>query len=146
MSATAMMGKYGFFTADYEYVDYNSIRYRFANEFKDVQNARNQVIRNTYQAASNFRVGIEGRLENFFVRGGFGYYGNPYKNASEKASRTDLSLGIGLRSDRRFLDVAFIHSQTEQSEIAYSVPYVQAPVATLSGRMNTIAVTLGVKF
>ena len=41
LSATVLMGQYGFITADYEYVDYHSMRYRFSNDFKDEQTVRN---------------------------------------------------------------------------------------------------------
>lgn len=145
ISATALMGQYGFITADYEYVDYHSMRYRFSNEYKDDQNARNEVIKSTFQAASNFRIGIEGHMDQFFARAGFGYYGNPYKNGGSNASRKDFSIGIGFRTDRFFTDVAFVHMQYDQNEVPYVLPYVVAPTATLNNKMNAIALTLGWK-
>ncbi len=145
ISATAMMGQYGFISADYEYVDYGSVRYGFTNEFRDEQSARNAVLKNTFQAASNFRIGIEGRLDNFFARGGFGYYGNPYKDNMYKNNRMDFSLGFGIRNERAFIDIAYVLSRMEQTEVPYTVPYVMAPVAILNNRLNTIALTLGFK-
>jgi len=152
VSATVMMGKNGFISADYEYVGYNAMRYRFANEYKDEQTARNTVLKNTFQAASNVRVGIEGRMDNLFARGGFGYYGNPYQNSANKMQRMDLSLGLGIRGEHAFLDLAYMYSQLEQTEIPYSIPAsamypagLVAPTARLKSGMNTIALTLGLK-
>ncbi|HRO43602.1 MAG TPA: hypothetical protein PL009_12265, partial [Flavipsychrobacter sp.] len=122
ISATVLLGQNGFISADYEYVGYNTIRYRFGNEYKDEQSARNTVLRNTFQAASNLRLGIEARMDNLFARGGFGYYGNPYKGNTNKMHRMDLSLGLGIRSERAFLDLGFVHSQLQQTEVPYSIP------------------------
>ena len=145
VSATAMMGQFGFITADYEFVDYNSMRFRFSNEFREYQTVRNTALKQTFKAASNFRVGIEGRMDQFFARGGFGYYGSPYENSTSNSNRMDFSLGLGLRGDRFFADLAFVHSQFEELEVPYTVPYVTAPVAELDNRMNTIALTIGWK-
>ncbi|MBS1588327.1 MAG: hypothetical protein JST52_01810 [Bacteroidetes bacterium] len=152
ISATGMMGKYGFITADYEYVDYSSMHYSFANDYKTEQTVRNNAIKSTFQAASNFRIGIEGRLDAFAVRAGFGYYGNPYKNGNNEAMRKDFSLGLGFRGSRFFTDVAFVHSLYNQTEIPYSIPAsalypsgLIAPTATLNNSMNTIALTIGWK-
>jgi len=145
VSATALFGQYGFITADYEYVDYHSMRYRFATDYKDEQVARNEVIKSTFQAASNFRVGIEGRMDKLFARAGFGYYGNPYKNGGSDANRKDFSLGVGFRSDRFFTDIAFVHTAYDQTEVPYALPYVVAPTASLQNKMNSIALTIGWK-
>src|SRR5690606_41160779 len=88
VSATAFLGPYGFITADYEYVDYPSMRYRFSYDPYGVETVRNRIIKNTYQSASNFRIGIEGRMDNLFARAGFGYYGSPYKANSLNTNRT----------------------------------------------------------
>jgi len=152
ISGTAMLGQYGFISADYEYVDYKSVRYRFSNEFRDEQTVRNSILKNTFQGASNIRIGIEGRMDNFFARGGFGYYGNPYQSSASKHNRMDFSLGLGLRNERAFIDLAFVHSRLEQTEIPYSIPAstfypagLVAPTAKLDHKMNTIALTLGIK-
>lgn len=145
LSATVMMGKHGFITADYEYVDYNTVRYSFANEYRNEQNARNAVLRDAFRAASNVRVGIEGRMDKLFARAGFGLYGSPFNDNARKGSRQDFSLGFGIRGDRSFLDLGYVHSRIDQTEIPYELPYVVAPTARLKNKMNVIALTLGFK-
>ncbi len=145
LSATVMMGKYGFITADYEYVDYNTVRFRFANDYKTEENLRNDILRSTFKAASNVRVGIEGRLDQFFMRGGFGYYGSPYKSSTSDANRLDISAGLGFRTEHVFADIAYVHSTLQQMETPYTLPYVQSPTATLDNKLNNIVLTLGLK-
>jgi hypothetical protein len=142
-----MMGQYGFITADYEYVDYGSVRYRFSNEFKEEQNLRNDILKSMFQAASNFRIGIEGRMQNLFVRGGFGYYGNPYKDSNNDMKQMTGSLGIGFRTERFFTDLAYVHAWYDNNETPYTLPYsnVVTPTAQLENKLNTIALTIGWK-
>lgn len=146
LSASVLMGKYGFITADYEYVDYASIRYNFNSQYKNEESIRNSTIKNTYQAASNIRVGVEARMNTFFLRGGFGYFGSPYKNSISNTNRLDFSGGIGFRGNKFFADIAFVHSVYDQYVTPYTLPApVTTPMAKLVNQMNTIAFTLGVK-
>ncbi len=154
LSATAMMGKMGFVSVDYEYVDYRSARYRFrtddiawASNYRELESRINQSIRNAYQAASNIRAGAEVRLDQIMLRAGVGYYGSPYKGFSG-GDRLDFSAGLGFRFDQVFLDLGFRHSQFQNKEQPYVLPYegVMTPVATLKNNFNNVAVTLGFKF
>lgn len=146
LSATGMLGRYGFITADYEYVDYRSARLGFSSEYTDEESVRNADIRRLYRTASNLRVGIEGKLQNFFIRGGFGFYGSPFQNNTNGMNRVNISGGIGYRTDRMFADIGFMHTRLDEKETAYSLPapYL-SPVATLENRFNNIAFTIGFK-
>lgn len=151
LSAAALFGKYGFITADYEYVNYAGAKYKYDSYYKIEENAINRNIKSTYTGASNFRLGIEGRYDNFMGRIGAGYYGSPYKDASLKGERLDLSVGAGLRFDAWYADVALVHSIYETQENPYVVDYgspipLIAPIATTSNNFNTVALTVGFKF
>ena len=146
LSATGMLGKHGFITADYEYVDYKSARLGFSSEYTDEESIRNADIRRLYQAASNFRVGIEGKLQNFFIRGGFGYYGSPFQNSTSSMNHINISGGIGFRTPHTFIDLGFMHTRFEELQNAYTLPapYL-SPVANLQNSWNNIALTVGFK-
>lgn len=146
LSATALIGKVGFITADYEYVDYSASRFGFSNQFRLDESIRNQSIKNLYQSASNVRVGGEVRLDAFAIRAGYGYYGNPYEDKNKGFTRNDFSVGFGLRSERMFIDIGFTHSRFESKEQPYllSDPVV-VPTATIENRMNNAALTVGFK-
>ena len=150
VSATGLFGKYGFITADYEFVNYHAMRYGFSGDFIDYQTAINQTIKNTYKAASNFRIGVEGRPIDFMmVRLGFGYYGTPYKTSNTSDNRMDLSAGIGFRFSHWFTDLGFVHTMYNGQEQPYVLPYPvypTVPTASLKNNLNTAALTIGFKF
>lgn len=146
LSATGMLGKYGFISLDYEYVNYRGMRYYMDD--KDVQRIYNTNIKNLFGSASNLRAGLELRFERFMVRGGFGYFGSPYKNVEYQSSRTDVSGGLGYRFDNFFLDIAVINSNYTTREQPYVLPagYNQAPFASIRNNLTTGVITIGTKF
>jgi hypothetical protein len=153
ISATGMLGKIGFITADYEYVNYKSMRYNLASDYSSYESAVNQAIKNTYKAVSNFRAGVEFRIDPVMIRGGFGYYGNPYENTSMGSDRFDFSAGLGFRFEHTFIDFGFVHSQYKSQEQPYYINTaapgyqdVVLPTAKLKNSLNTAAVTIGFKF
>jgi hypothetical protein len=170
LSATIMLNKFGFITADYEYVDYSSMRYYYGSGFdeangltyRDEQDAMNQMIKKTYQGASNFRLGAEGRFSKYFMgRLGFGYYGNPYTSYGQSTQqgpyttqRIDVSAGVGFRYKHFFTDLGYIHSMYQGYEQPYTIDYTYVvsgtassiPTAKINFNMNTLAWTVGFKF
>jgi len=171
LSATIMLNTFGFITADYEYVDYSTMRYMYPGgidfntnlPFQEEADQINQEIKKTYKGASNFRLGAEGRITNtFMVRAGFGYYGNAYTpygqstaNQYYTTQRIDLSLGAGLHFRRFFSDVAIVHSMYTGYEQPYTIDYsgvvssttpATIPTAKINYGINNVALTVGMKF
>ena len=163
LSGTFILKNLGFITADYEYVNYNTMRYRYPsgmdnNSGYSYQYEADQIntdIKNTYQSVSNVRVGAEIKLSRYFmVRGGFGYYGDPYKNSSVSGQRIDISGGLGFRGKHFFADLGYVNSMYKTTEQPYSVdfdhvvsgPPAAIPTATISQTINNIALTVGAKF
>jgi len=153
ISAAGVLGKYGFISVDYEYVNYSSARFYFDDADRTWQNDVNSAIKSSYKGASNLRAGLEGRLDKISLRVGFGYYGSPYKNATVNGDRIELSAGIGFRTDSWFIDLGFVNSQSKMQEKPYTLdPTVPAyasvmvPTATLKNNFNNAALTFGVKF
>jgi hypothetical protein len=147
VSATGMLGKYGFVTADYEFVGYNTAR--FATDFAADERFLNNYARTQYKGASNIRVGAEGRPSDFILlRLGFGYYGSPYKNAAVNGDRIDISAGLGFRFQQWFIDFGYVNSSYKETEQPYQLPYagVIVPTATLKQTRNNAALTIGFKF
>lgn len=158
LSATAFLGKYGFITADYEYAAYNSMRYSFSdNSFDTYKRQVNEAIKDTYRGTHNFRVGLEGKLDNFMGRVGFAYYTSPYQKSDVfDGQRMDISAGLGARFGGFFIDLAYVHMIQKVSEFGY--PLLVAPdpskgirnipvgLANLDYGNNMVALTLGFKF
>ncbi len=170
LSATFIIRKFGFITADYEYVDYSSMRYMFPGGMDFTNNVPfqaeadqiNQTIKKTYQGASNLRLGAEFRLSSaFMVRGGVGYYGNAYtaygentQNGYYTTQRVDLSLGAGFHWRHFFTDIALVHGMYTGYEQPYTVDYTQVvsgpaatiPTSKVTYTTDNVALTMGVKF
>lgn len=169
LSATFVVKDFGFITADYEYVDYSTMRYDFpsgfdnsGNSYQQDQDAINQQIKDTYKAASNIRLGGEFKITKYFMaRVGFGYYGNAYSAYGESTAnqyyttqRIDLNCGIGFHFRHFFTDLALVHSMYQ----GYDQPYTINPSGLLAGQstavpqakidysLNNVALTVGVKF
>lgn len=157
ISAAGIIGKYGFITVDYEYVGYNSARFSFEDVDAIYEKEINNSIKNMYKGASNLRIGGEARIDILMLRVGFGYYGNPYRNATMGSERMAYSAGIGFRFDNIALDLGFTHTATEAQEQPYALnypdgyiqaPYLNptAPSATIKQSFNNVALTFGVRF
>jgi hypothetical protein len=150
-SATALFGKLGFITLDYEYVAYGSSRFRMDNIDADLERYTNDGIKASYRGASNVRGGVELRLGMLSLRGGIGYYGDPYKKTIENyvnGERWDFSGGLGFRMRQTFIDLGFVHHQYKSSDQPYVAPYdnLISPTARLNNRQSNAVLTVGWKF
>lgn len=147
LSATALLNKYGMITADYEMIGYNSMHYRMRDD-PDYATAVNESIKNTFKLGHAFRVGAEGRLNNFMGRLGFAYYTSPFKDADLfDGDRLDLSVGMGIRFADFFIDAAYMHSIYKVSDYAYPGVVKDVPVGLVDMKYgnNVVALTFGVK-
>jgi hypothetical protein len=149
-SVTGILGKHGFISADYEYVNYNSMRYTLNANDKSYENTLNANIRNLYGSASNLRIGTEIRSDAFRFRAGYGFYGSPFKNADYQSTRTDISVGIGYRFENSFIDLGIIRSHYTTLEQPYvldgSKGYTQPSQATTINNLTSGVFTVGWKF
>ena len=138
----------GFITADVEYVSYKSNRFKTAEENGDngYYDGVNQVIKDYYKNAFNFRVGGELKFTTVMARLGFAYYGNPYKDSDLKSNKMFLSGGLGYRNKGFFIDLTYVHSLTDDINFPYRLPDKANTFATIKGTGGNIAVTTGFKF
>lgn len=150
VSGAGIIGKRGFISLDYEFVDYSSTRYLFEDINSYQESEINNGIKNMYKGASNIRLGGEVRFDMVMMRLGFGYYGNPYQDASRGSERITASAGMGVRFDNVFIDLGFMHTAATNVENPYVAVYpneiIAAPDATVKQGFNNIALTLGFKF
>ncbi len=167
LSGAVILRKLGFITADVEYVDYSTMRYQYpggydnnnGTTFQQEASSMNSNISNSYQATVNYRLGAEIKLAQYLmVRGGVGYYGNPYKATSGSnynAQRLDISCGLGFHFHHFFTDFGFLQSNYMRQEQPYSsVDYTNIPIgkiitiptAKINYVLNTVALTIGFKF
>jgi hypothetical protein len=136
-----VIGQMGFVSADYEYLDYslasfNSTDYAFSDE--------NQDIKTDFLATHNVRIGTEWNLNNFFIRGGYGFSTSPVDESLNKLTHDQYSFGFGYRSGPLMLDFAFLQKLNNQKYYIYDPNFVNA--AYIESKTSYYGVTLGLKF
>jgi long-subunit fatty acid transport protein len=144
------INKYGFVSADLEYVNYTGMRYSERDNrgsSSDYFTNVNNNISDTFQSAINYRIGAEGRYEVFRVRAGYARTGDPYSSSDVDGSISSYTLGAGVRLRNYYVDLAYVNSRMESP---YS-PYVFSsgggePIIDIENKMNTVMLTLGYNF
>jgi hypothetical protein len=138
--------KLAIFSADYELVDYRMARFSKASDSYDYYN-ENQSIKNILKTTSNIRLGAEFRVNNMYLRGGYGHYGKAFKQGeiNENLDYNSISFGVGFRQANFFFDMAFTNLSNAQNYLMYLDPSYLQPV-TITTSKNTFTATLGFKF
>lgn len=140
----------GFLTADVEYVTYSSTRFSDANDAYLSENSYytdlNNVVKDYYKGAINFRVGGEVKFHTFMARAGYAYYGNPYTDENLKNTRQLLSGGVGYRDHGIFIDLTYVHNMSKDADFPYRLGDKANTFAAINSTFNNLALTFGIKF
>jgi hypothetical protein len=140
--------KFALLSVDYEYLDYGSALFSQTGDGYNYSD-KNRDIKNSLTTASNIRVGGELRLNNLYLRSGYGYYGKPYK-ANELNANLDyrtISGGIGFRAKNVSFDFAYVNYKSIQNNLLYQLPSnFNAAGYDLTTEKNSFTLTLGAKF
>lgn len=141
----------GFITADIEYVNQRSSRFSSDNEIptqteKIYYSVLNNVVKQEYKGAFNFRVGGELKFNIIMARLGFAYYSNPYKDAALKANQMLLSGGLGYRNKGFFVDLTYVHRTKKDISFPYRLEDRVNTFANLKQQQGNLVATVGVKF
>ena len=134
-----ILGKYGLISADYEYIDYSSAilrapDYSFSSE--------NNAIRSQYTTANNLRLGAEIKAGIVAFRGGYSFYGTPFRDSGTTGDRNGYSFGIGVRDKGYFVDFSYNHSKSEANYYLYNT----APVSKNQIQTNAYSLSVGFRF
>jgi hypothetical protein len=142
-SLAFIIGQYGLISAEYEYVNYNQARFYStagSSTFSDV----NTEIKASYKTPLNIRFGTEWRIQDFRIRGGFGYYGDPYQYGNSTGQKYVASGGLGYRGKHFFADFTYVWSLTKQEYYFYDSNLVDPSYNNLYS--NNILMTFGFRF
>ncbi|MBK7173368.1 MAG: hypothetical protein IPH84_09050 [Bacteroidales bacterium] len=137
-SLAIVIGKYGFLTADYEFVDYSTAKLR-SNDWEYFD--ENESIKSTLGSANNLRFGAEIKYHVLAFRVGSSFYGSPYKDETTRGARMGYSAGLGLREKNYFLDFAFNHQVSKDNLYLYGTSFAENTV-----KSNQFQMTLGFRF
>lgn len=141
----------GFISADIEYVNHSGSRFSSDAEQPTVDEQAyykqlNGVVKDIYKGNVNLRLGGEVKFNTIMGRLGFGYYGNPYKDAPVKSNMLTMSGGLGYRNKGFFIDLTYVHLVSKDFDIPYRLQNAQNVYAAINQQKGNIAATFGVKF
>lgn len=145
----AVFGPRALLSAEYEYQDYGTARFREnsrsgINYNYDVENAN---IESVFGPTNNVRAGFEYRLLPFSLRAGYAYFQNPVKSRFRGDINRDmhqLSLGGGVRLKKVYLDAAYFYRMTDSQYALYDSGNNES--ALLSIQQHGFSFTIGVRY
>jgi hypothetical protein len=145
--AALQIRKLALVSLDYEFVDYSTARF---SETGDGYNysEKNSDIKKTLRSASNIRLGTEFRLNRFYLRGGYAYYGKVWAN-DDLNSGLDynlVSLGAGFREQNIYIDFSYTAMLNNEKYILYGYDDEIPLMSTMDVNRNIFTFTFGYKF
>ena len=139
----------GFITADVEYVNYRGTRFSalYDDNVDDVlyYDELNDIIKERFKGAFNFKVGGELKFNTIMARLGFAHFGSPYADSFLKNTRTLLSGGLGYRYGGVFIDATYVHGMYNNTQVVYFLEDKPSPVADGRITRGQVVVTVGFK-
>ena len=143
--ATFFAGKLGLVTLDVESINYGKAKYE-SNTYQ----ADNDRIKSQYTSVLNFRFGGEVRLDAFRFRAGLGAMGDPYAEEQFDLNQSigSISGGVGYRSDKFYIDVAYVRSASNSAYRPYTIRAggTPQPVLTYQQTTDNVVGTIGFTF
>jgi len=149
LGAAVFVGKYGFISADVDFINYESSKLLSPpQEFSFT--ADNQTIKNLYASTMNYRLGAELRLNTFYLRGGVGLYGNTikeeFRNENDDAFQTRISGGLGIHKKSFYIDLAVVQQATNNAYTPYNLPDNSNPTVDIKNTTTNVVATVGFHF
>lgn len=142
LSTSFYIKQHGFFSVDYEFLNYGGTRYNFGSNYKDFSKSINDDARSTYTFGHNLRVGFEGAYKTLRVRTGYTYQSTPYKKDKQLKSfiedKHSASVGLGYRGKRFYADAAYVFGFTKDAMYPYADFEVRNTLNT-----HTVLLTIG---
>ena len=138
--------KFALLSLDYEHLNYSKTRFGNASDSYDYSN-ENQDIQSILKAANNFRFGAEFRIDKYYLRTGYSYYGKAFKasEVNKDLFYQGVSFGLGMRQQNFYVDMAYSVLFGTSKYYMYNDPPYLAP-ASINSSKNSFTLTMGVKF
>ena len=135
--------KSGFISAEIEYLNYGSNKFRF-NDFPEDADFVNEEIAAALKSAVHFRVGGEMAMDAFRFRAGVGV--NPSPVVDESKTNLSFSAGVGYRKKNFFADLGYRRSDKEETYLPYLATEFPEQMVNKKTGTNKILLTAGFKF
>ena len=134
-----VFGKIGLISADYQFVNYSSMKIKPENYFE----YENKKIENTMTSTHNIRIGTEWKVSFISLRAGYSFSQTPYKNNEWQSDTQSISFGTGFNFETWSLDLAYQVSNRDYNYYIYETDLVNA--ANISKEIGNFVATLRFK-
>ena len=71
---------------------------------------------------NNKKIGIEWKVKDFSLRGGYSVFGDPFRNNINSLKREYISSGIGFQKNAYFFDFALVNLISSTKYLIYDDP------------------------
>lgn len=149
-SVAFLFKKRGFLSAELEYLDYTGNSFDLTEDNSDtfsqqLERSLNQEIDENLTNAINFKIGGEYAVDIFRIRAGYGMFGTSY--ADKSSFDPSYSLGLGMRQERYYMDVAYKRTSVTNNYSPYALvnPSDEQDINSES-TINKLIFTLGFRF
>lgn len=145
LSAGYLFGKSGFLSAEAEFVDYSSARFRF-EAFKDDERRANEEVMEVMTSVLNLRVGGEYAIKSLRLRGGVSYLPSFFEN--DQNNILGIHGGFGYRFSTFYIDAGYRFSTQNQRYLPYFVDFegVEISVVQKNTQRHRMMITIGSRF
>ncbi len=143
VGAGTIFSKYGFLSAELEYVNYAKNRFLY-DGFADDEAVVNQGVKDNLSNAVKLNIGGELAMGTFRVRGGFIIQQSPLVDDTTISS--SFSFGIGLRQRSYFLDLGYRRGLSKETYTPYAVTNGTQQFIDNDVIKENIALTIGFKW
>jgi len=146
-SIAYVFGTKGCLNIDVEYLNYKRARFKSTSDpayTPYTYDYENEIAKEVFQDAFNLRVGGEFVIvPGFFIRGGFGYYGNAYKSDEQVEINPDIILsgGIGIKTKVITIDISYRNRTNTRNYYAFS-----QSVSKLKTNISNVVLSCSVNF
>jgi hypothetical protein len=121
-SGAYIFGQRALISADVEYINYPKAEFSLKGN-KDSYEDTNSEIDETYNAAINFRIGGEFRINSLFnLRAGYAFQDSPYEKGTinDNSQENIFTGGLGFRYQNFFANFAYVRTQYNDSYVFYN--------------------------
>lgn len=143
-SAAYIAGGNGLVSVDYGYTDFTSMRLRGDNTVPDSYDfaAENNAIRDSFRGAHSVRVGTEWRMGTWYMRGGWGWWQDPYADGDlrQGTGYKRYTVGGGYRTDHLSIDLALVYGTRTANRLLYDPALVNATNEVITNVQSLVTI------
>lgn len=149
VNASALLGKFGFVSADYEWVDYRGSSLKSARIGGDDYpfEAENAAIETAYRATHKVKLGIEAKPQKWLaLRAGTQWQQSPFTDEAyaDAPAALTYTAGAGLRLKGFYLDAALV--VREQIDQYYLYDPAMVDPASIQNQRITSMISIGMRY